>query len=260
MNFSSNPKRALILIMGALVFISSIIAWQYFQRINKYTDPRVIPAREMYERYNSYAQENRFQDVLNLLDSIEDIYQRIPHYQQSYELGVIYNNRTATYLTMAIHFPDSSISLNGIDILSKNTLLQMATANCKRSIEIYSNWIDTFSDMEEDEVTRKIENSYFKGMDKFSSKEKQKFLQSRVNEILTAQYETKRRLSVAYTNMGIIKRHQNKLEEAIRFYQKALELWDRNLAAENNINILLGKPLKKRSIIENIFPPDRKKQ
>jgi hypothetical protein len=47
-------------------------------------------------------------------------------------------------------------------------------------------------------------------------------------------------------------------EKAINNYQKAIDLWDQNLTAENNLNILLGKPLKKRNLIQKLFPPKRK--
>ena len=35
------------------------------------------------------------------------------------------------------------------------------------------------------------------------------------------------------------------------------ELWDRNLTAKNNLNVLLGQPMEKRNVIQRMFPPDR---
>ncbi|MCK4748009.1 MAG: tetratricopeptide repeat protein, partial [Bacteroidales bacterium] len=66
-----------------------------------------------------------------------------------------------------------------------------------------------------------------------------------------------RRLSVCHTNLGVIYRHQGAYVEAAEEYQKALALWDRNLEAENNLNKLLNKPLKKRNMMQKLFPPNR---
>ena len=69
--------------------------------------------------------------------------------------------------------------------------------------------------------------------------------------------ETDRRVSVCYTNLGIILRSRDDNEGAAEMYIKALELWEMNLEAENNLNRLLGRPLKKRNIIQKLFPPEK---
>jgi len=33
-----------------------------------------------------------------------------------------------------------------------------------------------------------------------------------------------------------------------------MELWGENLTAENNLNILLGRPVRKRTFIQKMFP------
>ena len=66
--------------------------------------------------------------------------------------------------------------------------------------------------------------------------------------------ETPRRLSVSYTNLGIMYRFREDYENAALSYKKAMDLWEDNLSAENNLNILLGRPLKKRSLLRKIFP------
>ena len=83
------------------------------------------------------------------------------------------------------------------------------------------------------------------------------FIKKRITEITEAQTETKRRLSVSYTNLGLVYRQQLKYEDAVLSYQKAIENWDRNLTAENNLNKLLGRPEKKRNLIQKLFPPER---
>jgi tetratricopeptide (TPR) repeat protein len=62
---------------------------------------------------------------------------------------------------------------------------------------------------------------------------------------------------VSYTNLGIILRHQGDIKGALKSYKKALELWDKNLSAENNINILIGKPIRERSTLERLFPDQK---
>ena len=81
-----------------------------------------------------------------------------------------------------------------------------------------------------------------------------KYINKRCQDIILAQRENPRRLSVSYTNLGIIQKHQNNIDGAMKSFNKALDLWDKNLSAENNINIIQGKPLKEQSILERIFP------
>jgi len=253
----NDKKRALIFIMSALLFLAVAIFFAYHQSKEKYLDPRVRKAREYYNKYDKLVEENNYQGILLVLDSIEMVYLSHPHYQNSYEQGVVYNNRAATYISLAIHYPDSSLSLDGINLLSKDSLLSSAKKNIESAIQYYKTWLEEFSTKEEDEIQRKIDESFLSGMNKYAPEEQQKFLQKRVEEYIEAQYETRRRLSVAYTNMGIISRHHEKYQKAIQLYEKALTLWEHNLAAKNNLNILQGKPLEKRNFIERMFPPER---
>ena len=103
----------------------------------------------------------------------------------------------------------------------------------------------------------RLNEIFLLGLENYTEKEKINFISKRVSEIVDAQNETPRRLSVAYTNLGIIKRHQEKYKDAIDCYTKAIELWDMNLAAENNLNTLLGRPLKKQNMLRKIFPPKK---
>jgi hypothetical protein len=64
---------------------------------------------------------------------------------------------------------------------------------------------------------------------------------------------------VAYANLGIIQRHQYHQDSAISSYMAALKLWKRNPTAKNNLNTLLGRPAEDESIIDQLFPPDRRK-
>ena len=84
-----------------------------------------------------------------------------------------------------------------------------------------------------------------------------KLLKKRVSLIVDAQLETPRRLSVSLTNLGMISRYLGNLEEAKAHYEKAIELWDRNYTAQDNLAVLLNQPVQKRSMISRLFPPER---
>ena len=249
-----NNKRAFILAMIALSFIVIVFSYFYYSNINSSKDPRVKHARELYEKYNNYAVQNDFENVFALLDSVEFIYKSVDHFSESFEVGVLYNNRAAAYLTMAIYESKPEAFM----LLSKDSLLNLAQESVQTSITIYENWLVRYSDKNLKHIELILQNDYLIGLENYSKKEKENFIKSRIQEIETAQYETKRRLSVAYTNLGIIHRHFEQYENAINNYQKAIELWDQNLTAENNLNILLGKPLKKRNFIQKLFPPKQK--
>jgi len=156
---------------------------------------------------------------------------------------------------MALH----NIHDGNTTVLTKDSLLNLSEVNVKKSISIYEDWLEGTANLEGKELRNYIKKDFWDGLNNFSEKDKEKFLNHRVNELETAKYETERRLSVSYTNLGIIYRHRENYEQAILYYQKALKLWEQNLSAENNLNILLGKPLKKRNLIQKLFPPKREK-
>ncbi len=253
-NTINKNKRAFILVMIALSFIVIVFAFFYYKSINSAKDPRIVEARELYKKYNDLATLNSFAHLFSLLDSVENIYSEIDHYAKSFEVGVLYNNRAAAYLTMALY----NNKPEQFELFTQDSLLHVAKINVKKSIEIYETWLSTYDNKTSEELAGLISKSFLNDLDQYNTKEKNKFLTNRVKEIETAQYETKRRLSVAYTNLGIINRHFGEYEKAINHYQQAKKLWDQNLSAENNLNILLGKPLKKRNLIQKLFPPKRK--
>ncbi|MCU4175786.1 tetratricopeptide repeat protein [Carboxylicivirga sp. N1Y90] len=255
----NNSKKSLIVILGSIVIIGFAIAKLYYNHVNKSNDPRIIEARELYGKYDSYAESNNFKAIFLLLDSVEFIYQSVEHYQRSYEIGVLHNNRSAAYLAMAIFHEDNCLSLDGISILSKDTLLSLSKIAALKSIQTYEDWLNIYSEKDEEEIHMLLTTNFLNGLTSYSDKELKRFTSSRINEIKEAQLETPRRLSVAYTNLGIVMRHRENYELAIEYYKKAMDLWDRNLAAENSLNALLGQPQKKRNFIEKILPPPKDK-
>jgi tetratricopeptide (TPR) repeat protein len=260
MSFLKNKNtRAVVMVMIALVGISIIVSKFYYSNVNKSVDPRVADARQLYTAYNQLAEKNEFLQIFSLLDSIETIYEAIPHYTNSFETAVLYNNRAAVYLTLALH--KDSLNLPGdnfvFSTISKDSLLFLADTCIHKAIGMYEQWLDEYVSLEEEELRQHIEKEFLNGLQNYTKENQGNFLRKRIREILDAQSETKRRLSVSYTNLGIIYRHQGNYEEAIKSYLNALELWDQNLTAENNLNRLLGKPLKKRNFIQKLFPPKK---
>ncbi len=254
MNIIKNKTtRALILIMGAFVIIAIVIAKNYYSKKNASIDPRIVEARELYEKYNQFAETSQLDSVFHLLNQIEAVYAGIPHYKKSFEVGVLYNNRAATYLTLALYSPVLST-----DTIAVDSLMARAEKYVQTSIHLYTNWLSEYEELSEAAIQLLITDTFKIGLSHFTQEEQEQFLTHRISEIQDAQIETPRRLSVSYTNLGIIFRYRENLEEAAECYIKALELWDQNLTAENNLNKLLGKPLKKRTILQKLFPPERK--
>jgi len=238
--------------MIVLAIIGVIIAKIYYGNINASEDPRVIEAKQLYKKYNVYTENNNYEGVFQLLDSIKDIYSQFPDYQNSFEIGVVYNNIGATWLNSALFKAEDSL---------KQSFLDSAKIYCEQSANIYENWLSEFKDISEEDISKKV-NSYYKEVDNnfFENKNIEKIKKKRVKDILDAQIETERRLSVAYTNLGIISRHNMFYDEAINYYKKALELWEDNLTAKNNINILLGRELEERSTIDKLFPKEKQQK
>lgn len=241
----------LILIMFVLVFIGLGAAYFYYSGINRWVDPRIKGARELYEKYNGYAQSAQYDSVFWLMDTIQAIYSSTAHYRESYETGVLYNNRAAAYLSMFLQ-PDQEYP--GSD---SPEILQHATKLAEQSISIYTRWLDEFGDKDEEDILNRIEPAFTDGLEAYRLEEQQAFLAHRAKEIADARTETRRRLSVSYTNLGTIKRHQQAYDSAVICYKEAMALWDQNLTAENNLNILLNRPLKKRNLLQKLFPPEK---
>jgi len=244
--------KALIIIVGALVLITLLVAHFVYKSINESVDPRVIHARHLYEGYNELAQRNAFDSVYLLLDAIESEYHAYEHYRDSYEVGVLYNNRAAAYLTVALYGDTTILTRQILD-----SLINLSETAAKKSIEIYQRWLLKYENKTPEEITQIASSDFFIGLVRYDDNQKVRFFKRRVKEIERAQQETKRRLSVSYTNLGIICRHHQQYKRAAEYYKMAFDLWDENLVAENNLNILLNKPVRERSFIQKMFPPKR---
>jgi tetratricopeptide (TPR) repeat protein len=247
----------LVGIMVIIVVAGILIARSYYGNLNRSVDPRIKQARELYEQYDKFARAGDYYLIFTLLDSISIVYLGVPHYAESFELGVLHNNRAAAMLTIAIYGDSIPETLNPFLKLHADSIVAMAENNIRSAISIYEGWNQRFDGKDDEKIRQMIEREFMDGLKSIDPDLVDKYLDTRVKEIVKAQLENKRRLSVCHTNMGLVHRLREEYPEAVAEYEMALTLWERNLDAENNLNKLLGRPLKKRNIIQKLFPPDK---
>ena len=247
---SKQTKKVLVGIF-IIICISVLVAYIYYNGKNKAEDPRIVQTKYMFGQFDRLMKENSFSSALPLLDSIEIILVKVPGYKESYELGIVYNNRGSAYLGMALY--------GSKDSAERFRLLETAKRNIDSSISIYNTWLSKNRVLSKNEFLIN-EKTFFSENDvAFKGRNYNRILRKRAEDLVLAQKETPRRLSVCFTNLGIILRHQYKLNEAVESYIKAIELWKDNYTARNNFNVLMGNPPKDRSIIDKLFPPDKNK-
>ncbi|MBN1950677.1 MAG: hypothetical protein JW801_05710 [Bacteroidales bacterium] len=255
--FKDKKTRTLIKIMSVLALAGILIAYLYYKSLNDSVDPRVVPAREMYAGYNKLVEKSDYKEIFKLLDSIESIYLRWHHYARSYEVGVILNNRAAAYLNMAMLKDSVRYTDDNYLHLPKDSLLNLAETEITGSIAIYEDWLKEYAGKSEGEIENRIGNDFSVGLGSYSEKKKERFKKNRVEEMVDAQVEVPRRLSVSYTNLGLIFRNRDMYEDAAHCYIKAINYWDENLDAQNNLNVLLNEDKVKRNFLQKILPPEK---
>lgn len=247
----SKETGKVIKVVTILVFISIVVTFFYYRNQNRSEDPRVVPAKVLYKQFQETSETNDFDKLFVMLDSIENIYSIIPHYRNSYEIGVLNNNRSAIFLTISLY--------QSIDSAQKAEGFEKSIFFAEKSIGIYREWFDKFGNLDDREIRNELMKDFTEGL-QLKKPAIEKIVNKRIKEIQEAKYETKRRLSVSYTNLGIAFRHTNRAEEAAECYKVALTFWDRNFSAKNNLNILLDRPLEEQSFMDKMFPPDKKEE
>lgn len=247
----------LVGIMLLIVVAGILVARSYYGNLNQSVDTRIQHARELYERYDKAAGSGNYYRIFALLDSISSIYQQTPHYTESFELGVLHNNRAAALLTMSLYRDSIPASRNPFYGLLPDSLTSLAEQHIRTAIALYEGWNKRFQGKEGAQIRMEIQQEFLTGLEQVPSEMNDKYLNTRVKEIENSLVENQRRLSVCYTNLGLVYRLREEYPEAVVQYEKAMELWDRNLDAENNLNKLLGRPPRKRNIIQKLFPPSK---
>jgi tetratricopeptide (TPR) repeat protein len=247
----SNQTKKVLVGIFIIICISLLVAYIYYDGRNKAEDPRIVQTKFMFRQFDELMKENKFSSVLPLLDSIEIILDKVPGYKESYEPGIVYNNRGSAYLSIALY--------GGKDSTERLRFLEIAKRNIDSGIVIYNTWLDKNLALSKEELSKNIKPFFSENDVAFKGKNYRNILHKRAEDLVLAQKETPRRLSVCYTNLGIVQRHQYKQNEAVESYIKAIKLWKDNYTARNNFNVLMGKPPKDRSIINQLFPPDKNK-
>ncbi len=243
--------RALIYVMMALVVITILLAYSHYRGKNLSVDPRIAPARKLYEGYNALASSNDYEGVISLLDTIAEIYSQYPHYRGSFETGVLENNRAAVYLTLGLSYDSLSSPYHH---LGQDSLMALGESAARKSIGIYEKWGSVYNGIGPEEILERVMATFEIGLNSDDPGKMDAYIENRVKEVEDAIEETPRRLSVSYTNLGLAYRFREDYPGAASCYQQAIDLWEDNLTAENNLNILLGEPMKKRNFIQKMFP------
>lgn len=237
MNFPAIPKKVYIILLGMAVFLclGVIIAWIYFTDQNRREDPRVAPARKMLVSFDDLMKKQSFSKAESLLDTIQQIYAGTPGYSQSFEMAMLLNNRASIYLSRALYEIPSQ------DSSSRLHFLTVAKNFENQSINFYERWIREYDPLGEKEIMSKIIPCFQDDDPAFIGLNLKKIRKKRLEDLVAAKSENRKRLSVAYTNLGTIMRHLALPDSALSCYQTALYLWPHNTTATNNLNHLMGK-------------------
>ena len=253
------PTTTLILVMLVVVVIAILVARNHYSNINASADPRVVPARLAWQDYNREASTGNFTGVLSVLDSIAGIYAEVPHYRESYEVGVVHVNRSSVFLTVGLHIDSLRITsdLGWMADKTKKGLLDLAEVEITEAIRLYTLWDSLWGELSEEAVKEKLQTDFFTSHESWTPEDQERFLNQRFEEIIEAQWENDRRMSVALTNLGMVEAEREKYQQAAELFKQAVDLWEDNLSAKNNLNRMLGRPLEKRSFIQKLFPKQR---
>ncbi len=249
-------KGIVKVLLGTLTITLLILCYAviHYSKINKSEDPRVIEARELLLKYEKGLESDQYGEAMSILNAMEIIYLNTPGYGKSFELGVVLNNKAT------IHLVKLETNLLTEEKINKEEMadeLFTAEKYTKEAIAIYENWLTQMGTLTPESIYKKIKPTFDPKDPVLMKVNLENVINKRVNDLVLAQVETKRRLSVTYANLGVISRYKGELQEAKEQYEKAISLWDRNYTAKDNLNVLMSQPVEKRSMINRIFPPER---
>jgi tetratricopeptide (TPR) repeat protein len=251
MQSGTKKVLAVTLTITATIFIGSYF---YYEDSNSAEDPRIMPAKTLFLKYDKELESDEYVQALGLLDTMLDIYRNTPGYESSYEIGVLLNNKATVYL---VELETDVLTGKDVDQEAMSTILKSAEDYTLQAIDIYEKWLADMGAISKEQIKKRISPFFNPGDPSLAGMNRQKVLDKRVKSIQDAQIETSRRISVSLTNLGMINRYRGELEEARKNYEKAISLWDRNYTAHDNLNILLNQPVQKRSMLSRLFPPER---
>ncbi|MBN1143888.1 MAG: hypothetical protein JXA72_05670 [Bacteroidales bacterium] len=243
----------ILAITFSVSMLALAFAFFYYRDINQSEDPRIKKARELLLQYEQVSGRITSYTSFALLDSANAIFRSFPDYETSFETGLIYNNKSSALLIMAIY--DSSLTES-----EKRMLLDLSMRYCDSSISVYRGWIEEWDDLPSDTIAERLKAHMKQNHPAFAGSNFNKVFSRRVKNMVTAQVETPRRLSVSLTNKGTIFRHMLLPDSSLICYQEALALWKDNRQAKSNMSVLLGGEPVKTTLIESLFPPDKNRK
>lgn len=249
----SRGTRIILAITISVTTLAVIFAFFYYRGVNRSEDPRVSDARRYMSEYDRMAGGIDSYRWFYLLDSAGAVYSGIPGYRNSWETGVIFNNKCGGFLLMALY--DSTVTGD-----QQRSLLELSVSYCDSSIAVYKRWLDEWDRLPDDELARRVLEDMKQSDSAFAGLNFRKIAGKRIKDVRLARIETQRRLSVSYTNKATAYRHMMMQDSALILYEKALALWKENRTAESNLSVLLGGEPVKPGLIRSLFPPDRKKR
>lgn len=251
---SKGTKRVLgaVLIITIGIVVSS---WVYYRGINRSVDPRIVSANLKYDEFRKLVKSNSLDHALVILDEIEAVYLQTSGYESSFELGVVNNDRGSVFLNKV----ETEYLTAGDKVIKENVdqYLVYAKGFFETSVAIYEAWLARMGKLNRREIEAEIKPYFPENDPAFSGYQHNRIVEKRVEDILEAQIETERRLSVTLTNLGVIARYNKDNLQSKAYYEQALALWPENYVANDNLRVLHGQPVEKRSIINQLFPKDR---
>ncbi len=218
-----------VLIVISVVFISIF----YYRAAKKSEDPRITETIIQYSKYDEMIKNKDYNNAFKILDSIGMIYSKYDDYKNSYEVGLLQNSKAVIYITLAVSEHNDSLKRNFLD---------SAKFFASKSIIIFEQWLREFAQLSRNEIIIKIDEYHMPEDTIFKSKNLVDIINKRVDNIVKAQKETPKHLSIAYTNLGSVYQYFGENKLAILNNRKALEIWSGNKTAKNNINILIDRP------------------
>jgi len=232
----NNSKLKIIIFFGIIVVISVAYATLFYYRASvKSEDPRILIVHQQHDKYDKLMKNEEYIDAMKMLDSIEATYLKFDDYKKSYEVGLIMNSKAVNWLTIALSESNDSIKLNFLD---------SAKVFASRSINTLEYWIKEFTHLSRNEIIIKIGDNYTPDYNIFKERNLVDIINKRADDIITAQKETPKQLSIAYTNLGTVYQYIGDYKKAIHCNRKALEIWNENKTAKYNISNLIEMPTK----------------
>ena len=241
--------KNIIVIMILIVVIGIVFSYFYYNDVNKNIDPRLIKIQKTLSYFDNINKLDSPFVALELMDKLEDDISSFDLYKNSYELGIVKNNKASVYIMMAL-YDDKYQNI-------KDSLFSEALAELYKSKYILIEWVNTINNNDRESFVKKYNADYNRNIKIYKGIDRDKLVNHRLEEIELTKIETPRRLSVVYSNIAVIKRHTGEMFNAVLYYEKAIKLWPKNHEAINNLRTLMGEDRIKKGAIDKLFPTKR---